>query len=162
MELFLLRHGIAELRHPEIPDAGRKLTPKGEKQLRRVLETAKRSGVEPQLILTSPLRRAQQTAAIASELLDCSRIRETRALLPEASPERIWKELEDYLEPSGDVTRVLLAGHEPHLSSLLGFLMGAPMNVDFKKSALVRVTTRETRDHPAGVLKWILTPRLSR
>ena len=158
MDLFLLRHGIAELRHFEIPDASRKLTPKGEKQLRRVLETARRSGVEPQLILTSPLRRAQQTAAIASELLACSRIRETRALLPEASPELIWKELEDY----GDVSRVLLAGHEPHLSSLLGFLMGAPMNVDFKKAALARVSTEDTWDHPSGVLKWMLTPGLTR
>ena len=157
MDIFLLRHGIAQDRTLEIPDASRRLTPKGERLLRRVLETAKRAGVEPELILTSPLRRAQETAALASEVLGCPRVRETRALLPEIAPVAVWKELQG-LE---NVSRVLLAGHEPHMSLLLAYLLNAPVPLDFKKGALVRVNMR-SMETPRGVLKWMLTPSLTR
>jgi phosphohistidine phosphatase len=153
MDIFLLRHGIAEERSLEIPDASRKLTPKGEKQLRRVLAVAKNAGVEPELILTSPLRRAQETAAVASEVLGCSRVRETRALLPEEEPESVWVELQEL-----ELSSVLLAGHEPHMSAMLSYILGVPLQVDFKKGALVCVDARIS----GASLKWMLTPRLTR
>ncbi len=156
MEIYLLRHGIAESRELEIPDASRRLTPKGVRGLRRVLEVAHKAGASPALILTSPLRRAQETAAIASEILQCSRVRETKALLPEADPAALWKEL----SAIDDATSVLVAGHEPHLSSMLAFLLHAPIHVDFKKGALIRVHMSHMHGTPNGILEWMLTPRL--
>jgi phosphohistidine phosphatase len=158
MEIFVLRHGEAEAQEAGIPDADRKLTPKGKQALKAVLEAARRAKTVPELILSSPLRRAQETAAMAAEALRCQRVVETRNLLPGASPDRLWKELGGY----PDVTQVVLAGHEPHLSFFITFLLEAAVLVDLKKGALVRITTRERHGPPRGVLKWMITPKLAR
>ena len=153
MNLYLLRHGMAE---DTAPDADRRLTAKGKENLRRVLTAAKRSGVAPELILTSPLRRARESAGIASEALDCRRVKESPNLLPAADPAELWKELVEL-----PCQEVLVAGHEPHLSAFLIFLLGNSFAVDFKKGALARVDVRKRSGSPSGVLKWFLTPKLA-
>ena len=57
---------------------------------------------------------------------------------------------------------ILLAGHEPFMSSMAAFLLGsAALQVDMKKAALMRIDCdRQGRD-PRGVLKWMLTPAIS-
>jgi len=57
---------------------------------------------------------------------------------------------------------VLLAGHEPHLSHLIRFLLEAPVAVDLKKGGLVRIDSAAQPGPPRGVLKWLITPRLVR
>ena len=114
--------------------------------------------MRPDLILTSPLRRAQETAAIAAEVLGCKHVVETRNLLPGASPEQIWKEIgSDY-----KVDKILLAGHQPHLGSLIGLLLEAAMMVDLKKGSLVRIATQAKLGPPRGVLKWMITAKLAK
>src|SRR5580704_17747368 len=58
IELYLLRHAIAEDHSPSGRDADRRLTDDGRKKLRRVLERARKASVTPTLILSSPLKRA--------------------------------------------------------------------------------------------------------
>ena len=70
MEIYILRHGIAEDGQAGQPDSERALTPDGRKKLRTVLRVAANAGVAPSLILTSPYKRALQTAQIAAEILD--------------------------------------------------------------------------------------------
>jgi phosphohistidine phosphatase len=154
MELYLLRHGKAEDRAPGKNDAGRKLTPKGKIDVRATLTLAK---LDPQRIFTSPLRRAKETAAIASELFPHCPVTITDALLPTAEPAAIWKEV--CSDPK--LSRALLAGHEPHLGQTIAYLLAAPVSVDLKKGALVRINSPR-RDRPQGVLKWMITPRLAR
>jgi phosphohistidine phosphatase len=158
MEIYVLRHGEAEERASGLADRDRKLTAKGKQDLKAVLKTARKAEVAPDLILTSPLRRALETAAIAAEVLGCKRVVETRSLLPGASPDQIWKEIGS----DHKVEKILLAGHQPHLGSLVGLLLEAPVMVDMKKSCLVRITTQGRLGPPRGVLKWMITTKVAK
>ena len=158
MDIYILRHGEAEEQDTGVVDRDRKLTAKGKRDLKSVLKIARGAGVLPDLILSSPLRRAQETAAIAAEVLECKRIEETRNLVPGASPEQVWKEIcTDY-----KVDTILLAGHQPHLSSLIGLLLEAAVMVDLKKGSLVRIETHGKLGPPRGVLKWMITTKLAK
>jgi phosphohistidine phosphatase len=155
----LLRHGIAEDGRPGSPDADRALTSEGKTKLREVLRLARAADVRPSLILTSPYRRAIETAEIAAEVLSVkhSMVR-SRALEPGANPESVWDEIRAH-KSSGDL---LLAGHEPLFSQLTGFLLGTPqLRIDFKKGMLVRIGLDASGSVPRGVLKWALTPKIA-
>jgi phosphohistidine phosphatase len=157
MELYLLRHGEAEPRQASSPDADRALTAKGKRDVDAVTGQARTGNVRPDVILTSPLRRAKETAAIAQKRMGVKRLLETKALLPDTLPESLWKELSSLEEAKS----VLLAGHEPCLSRLAQFLLRAKVVVDFKKGAMLRITMpRAGGSH--GVLKWMITPRVAR
>lgn len=156
MELYILRHGEAEPRDSGIADEDRALVKKGKADVRAVCEAALRANVEPQLILTSPLRRARETAEIAARVFKECPLQETDAMLPGADPREIWNE-----SLGLRMERVLAVGHEPHVGTLLSFLLGSDIAVDFKKGALVRIDV-QGKGKPRGVLKWVLTPRLAR
>lgn len=158
MEVYILRHGEAEVRRPGRADASRKLTAAGKRDLKAVLKIARKLGAAPQLILTSPLRRAQETAAIAAEVLRSNRVLETKALLPGASPELVWKEI----GAQHKVDSILIAGHNPHLGNLISLLLEAALMADLKKGALVRITTQSRLGPPRGVLKWMMTPKMAK
>ena len=136
MEIYLLRHGIAEDR-AEGGDAQRALTDEGRKKLRRVLERAEKAGVAPSLILSSPYKRALQTAELAADVLHYDKnIVQTEALLPEARPEALWEEFGKHRHEA----TLLVASHEPLMSEAVAWLLGFPaMQVDMKKAALVRI-----------------------
>jgi phosphohistidine phosphatase len=156
MEIYLLRHGTAENAGPGMPDSERALTGEGKEKLRRVL---KQSGVEPSLILSSPYKRAVETAQIAANVLGYKgKIVETRALVPESSPHGVWEEVRARkTEPA-----ILLAGHEPLMSALMAWLLNTPaLQVDMKKAALVRIDFERVGPEPRGILKWMLTPAVA-
>ncbi|HSD65172.1 MAG TPA: histidine phosphatase family protein, partial [Vicinamibacteria bacterium] len=68
MQLLIIRHAIAAERGtPGIPDEERPLTPEGETKFREVAKGLARLVARPDALLTSPLLRARQTAAIAAE-----------------------------------------------------------------------------------------------
>ena len=159
MDLFLLRHGIAEDPKPGQSDFERALTGEGRRKLRDVLEVARHAGVEPTLILSSPLKRAIETAEIATEVLGYkNEILRTKALQPESDPENVWQEIRGHRSEES----ILLAGHEPLFSSLAGYLLGAPsMRVDFKKGGLLKLIVDSFPPHPRAVLAWYLTPKLA-
>ena len=74
---------------------------------------------------------------------------------PEASPFDAWEEIRQRSQERA----ILLASHEPLMSSMVAFLLGSPaLSVDMKKAALVRVDCELAGPEPLGVLKWMLTP----
>ena len=158
MQIFLLRHGIAEDAKPGRPDAERALTSEGRDKLHRVLKRARTAGLDPSLILSSPYRRALETASAAAEVLSYKdEIVRTDALLPEASPFDAW----DEIRARKDERAMLLASHEPFMSALAAFLLDSPaLRVDMKKAALVRIDCERFGPKAAGILKWMLTPGL--
>jgi len=157
MEIYILRHAIAEESGAGVPDAERALTGAGREKLRRVLERAREAGVAPSLILTSPYRRARETAQMAGQLLDCQKIVETDVLIPDSTPVDVWEAIRARRREDA----LLLAGHEPLLGMTVGYLLGAPaLHVDLKKAALVRIDQESFTGAPRGILKWMLTPRL--
>jgi phosphohistidine phosphatase len=159
MELYLLRHGIAEDHSPTGRDQDRRLTEEGREKLRRVLKRAASAGVEPSLIISSPYKRAVETAEIAaSELHYKAEILRVGSLTPDSSPPSVWSEIREHRdEPS-----ILLAGHEPLFSSTVAWLLGSKgQMVDFRKAALVRIDVRGFGPAPQGVLQWMLTAKLA-
>jgi phosphohistidine phosphatase len=159
MEIYILRHGIAEDAPPGQPDSERALTSDGRKKLRSVLRTAASAGVAPSLILTSPYKRALQTAQLAAEILDYKgELLRTKALEPNGSPKAVWDEIRVHK----DEARILLAGHEPLFSRLMAYLLGSPnLQVDFKKGAIACIELDRFPAEPHGVLRWMLTPKLA-
>lgn len=156
MEIYLLRHGIAENARPGLKDSDRALTAEGRQKLQRVLTQAHSAGVKPSLILSSPLRRAMETAEIVAGSLGYKgKIVHTPALMPEAPPAQLWEEL----RARQDERAVVLASHEPLTSAAVAFLLNAPgLQVDMKKAGLVRIDCNRLGVEPRCVLKWYLTP----
>jgi phosphohistidine phosphatase len=152
MELIFLRHGDAEDVGPDGSDFGRRLTPRGEAETECVARLLLNAGVLPQRIITSPLVRAQETAAVVA-----------RGVGPEAvvqADERLKsgagvKEIEA-IAADHPFERLLLVGHEPDLSHTVGALIGGG-RVEVKKSgaACVSLTALEKG---AGELRWLIRP----
>src|SRR6185369_11442986 len=69
MIVHLVRHAEAVERSPQIPEEHRFLTRRGRNRFRKVASSFKKSGMEPDLILSSPLIRAVQTAEILAQVL---------------------------------------------------------------------------------------------
>ncbi|HZS52994.1 MAG TPA: phosphohistidine phosphatase SixA [Bryobacteraceae bacterium] len=159
MELYLLRHGVAEEGNAHIPDAERALTNEGRRKLRQALESAYAAGLAPSLILTSPLKRAVQTAEIAKDVLKYkNQLFRTKALAPGATVEQVWDEVRVHR----DERSLLLVGHNPLFSELSGYLLGSnDLQVDFKKGAILRIDVEHFPPTPKGILRWYLTAKLA-
>ena len=159
MEIYLLRHAIAEEARQGQRDSDRALTDMGREKLRRVLKRARAAGVKPDLIVSSPYRRALETAAAAAATLGYEgKVVTTQALIPNASPQDVWEEIRRHKEEAA----ILLAGHEPQMSALAAFLLNSPaLVVEMKKAGLIRMDCDQFGPQPRCVLKWMLTPSLA-
>ena len=158
MQLYILRHGIAENVKPGESDPDRALTAEGKKKLRETLRVVQRAGVAPELMISSPYIRAMETAAIAMEVLGCKEaLLQTKVLIPTSDPKPVWEEIRVHKS----VASLMLVGHEPLLSALAAYLLGAPsVYVDMKKGTIIRIDIESFGPQPRGVLKWMLVPKL--
>jgi|YNPBryBLVA2012_1023415.scaffolds.fasta_scaffold02249_4 phosphohistidine phosphatase len=157
-ELYLLRHGIAvEPGMPGITEAERPLSEDGVEKMERVALGIARLVGSFGVILTSPLRRARQTADIVAGACECAEaVQEWKHLLPGTSPQTVCANLTPFLE--GD--RILLVGHEPAIGRLAGHLIGCDgQPVVFKKGALCRIDLETPPPAARGTLVWLLQPK---
>src|SRR5688572_22782487 len=121
MKLFFLRHGIAEDPRPGLGDSGRRLTAGGIEEMRGVGRGLRTLGLAFDAILTSPLPRARETAEIAAAALGLEdRLRVEDRLGCGCR----FADLERLLRDQAPRGRVLLVGHEPDMSYLVGALTG--------------------------------------
>jgi phosphohistidine phosphatase len=160
MEVYLLRHGIAEEDSPTGRDSDRQLTSDGRRKLKDVMKTVAAAGVLPDIIVSSPYLRALQTAEIAREILGYTEeVHRSDALVPESDPQQVWQEIRNSYK---GVNSIMLASHEPLMSRCTGFLLNYPdLLVDFKKGGIVRIDLEQFGVQPRGVLKWMLVPKLA-
>jgi len=158
MQLYILRHGIAENVKPGGNDSERVLTAEGKKRLHEILRTVHKAGVSPELIISSPYVRAVETAEIAIEVFGYKEsLLKTDVLVPSSEPKAVWEEIRDHKSAAS----VMLVGHEPLLSALAANLLGAPsLYVDMKKAAILRIDIESFGPQPHGMLKWMLVPKL--
>jgi phosphohistidine phosphatase len=158
MELYLFRHGIAEDARAGSSDADRELTDEGRKKVAEVVKAARKAGVEPSLIISSPYKRAAQTAALAATGFDyASGVLQTDTLVPHGSPEKVWNELREHK----DEAAILLAGHEPMMGRLVAYLLASPaLRIEIKKAAMVRIDMAAFGAVPHGTLRWMIYPKL--
>jgi phosphohistidine phosphatase len=151
-QLWLLRHAVAEP-HGTRADADRKLTARGERQAQIAGIALARLGVEFDAVLYSPKSRARQTAELAAAEWSSGQRKRIRAHPP----------LEGYFDAAqardaaADLDgggRLMLVGHEPHLSALVAELTGG--RVDLKKGGLAAVRLDGLG---GGELALLLRPR---
>ena len=159
MDVFVLRHAIAEDAGPGQADSERRLTDVGRERLRLVVRKAMRAGMAPAVVLTSPYVRARQTADILLEELDhpCELVT-TANLTPYASVADLWQELREYAR----LSPVMVVGHNPQLSELVSVLIGSSRYaLEMKKAAIAYVKDAGAGPRPAGRLAWMLTAKLA-
>jgi phosphohistidine phosphatase len=160
MELYLFRHGIAEDAPPGRSDSSRALTDAGRERSAAVAKMAREAGVAPSLIASSPYLRAVQTAEVAAKEFGYSgELVRLPSLVPHGTPEEVWSDIRELR----DEAAVLLSGHEPLMGHLAAYLLNAPgLQVDMKKSAMVRIDLANMGAAPRGVLRWMIIPKLAR
>ena len=160
MTLYVIRHGIAEDAAPDGDDRSRRLTPAGRRKMRAAAVGMKRLGLRFDVLLTSPLPRATETAAIVSEVMDGEPMpQDVAALEPGVAPVETLRALTRFAAHN----RVAIVGHEPGLSGIVSLLLtGSPdgLRLAFKKGAIVAVDVDDlsTRRSDA-TLRSMLTPR---
>lgn len=152
MRLYLLRHGQADWPDWDKPDDERPLTKRGRKQMRRVAKMLCKLNVSPDVILTSPLPRAEQTARIAAKHL-CVEMRIEPTLGKGFNAAQLRKLLK-----ANRVAELMIVGHEPDFSAVIRVITGA--DVKLLKAGIARVDFEEGAD--AGQLVWLLQPKLAR
>jgi phosphohistidine phosphatase len=160
-ELYILRHGIA-VPHgmPGVPEAERPLTPKGEERMKEIGRGLAVLGLKVDRIVTSPLRRARETAEIvAQELGLVDRLEVSPVLEPTSEPAT----LRDWLREREE-SRLMIVGHNPSLSELVGLLLlgeDGKLPLELKKGGIAALFS------PAAIgphfeLEWLAPPRLLR
>ena len=159
--LYVVRHAIAADAPAGGTDAARRLTPAGRRKMEDVVRGLRTLEVAPDVLITSPLVRAVETARIvAAGLRGAPEPRELEALEPDVPPIETVRAL----RPFGRNQHVMVVGHEPNLSSVLAVLLtGSPDGaaIELKKGgcAALELTAFEPR---AGTLRWLLPPRALR
>ena len=155
MILYFLRHGLAGSRAEwKGDDALRPLTKEGMKNMVRQAETLADLGLKLDLIITSPLARAFQTADIVADRLKMGeKLVQDDRLAPGFGSDDLEKVLLDHAETQN----VLLVGHEPDFSLTISTLVGG--RVLLKKGGLARVDITNT-EPLQGELLWLLPPKL--
>jgi phosphohistidine phosphatase len=161
MRISLLRHGIAVDRGTPgyDDDSQRPLTAKGERRMRRAAEGMLALGLMHDSVVSSPYRRALQTADIVARVLKVSdgpHLSDT--LAPDGDPRRLIEELQSTDRASQDL---MLVGHEPYLSRLIStLLIGNPsLPVVMRKGGLCTLESDTLRFGCCAQLIWLLTPR---
>jgi phosphohistidine phosphatase len=161
MELYLLRHGMAVERGGRgfEDDAARPLTAKGRRQVRKSAGAIAKLAGPFDLILSSPLLRAKQTAEIVARKWGLKkRLKFSNALAPGGAARHLVRLLGR--EKPAPKT-VLLVGHEPDLSLLVSLLTCGrqELQLDFKKGGLCKLEAGVLRAGKCAQLAWLLTPK---
>jgi phosphohistidine phosphatase len=152
MQLCFLRHGEADWPDWTKPDDERPLTDFGKKEVRQVAKFLDRLKVKPDLVVTSPLPRASQTAEIAAEQLK-TKLRHDEALEPGFGMNELRTVLKRHRS-----TVLMLVGHEPDFTTVISELTGASLKLSKAGVALLDVDPESEE----GKLLWLFPPKLAR
>jgi len=152
MELYFLRHGEADWPDWKKSDDERPLTKRGKREMRDVAKFLDRLKVRPNLIVTSPLPRAAQTAEIAADYLK-AKLRKDELLAPGFGPSKLRTVLKRHRAKV-----LMLVGHEPDFTQVISELTGASLKLSKGGVALLDVDPESEE----GKLLWLFPPKLAR
>jgi phosphohistidine phosphatase len=166
LDLYLLRHGDAGKRMAvaaggntgDVP-----LTIVGREEIAIIARSVKALNLRFSAIVTSPLKRAVQTAKIIAKVLAIeNRISVWNDLVPEGNRSKLYNKLNQYTRDSS----VLMIGHEPYLSNIMYDMIFQKNRVDqlgrisLKKAGLAKISVISLTPNISGELRWLLTPRI--
>jgi phosphohistidine phosphatase len=162
MELLIVRHAIAlerdTNRWPD--DEERPLSARGMARARKAAVGLKALTAAPDRVLTSPLLRAAQTAAILAQVAGWPKATVCRQLMPGIAPRELLAVLGRTRED-----RVAVVGHEPGLGALLAACLPAGVGgaaFAFRKMGVALLEFQGAPRAGRGQLMWFLPPRLLR
>jgi len=163
VEVYLLRHGEAGKRVPVAErDTERALTAAGRQEIEEVGEGLAALGFEFDFVVTSPLKRAKETATIVNKALSRKgAVEEWQELSPEGNRDGFYRRL-GKLRPGSEV---LCVGHEPYLTTAIGEVAGrggeaSPgFRISLKKGGLAKLSVTGFNPRITGELRWLLTPK---
>jgi phosphohistidine phosphatase len=153
MQLYFVRHGIAEDFAEGKTDAQRALTREGIARTKMTAHALHQAGVKPRRLYSSPLLRAQETAQIIAEEIGV-KVVVRKALAPGFDVEAVTNLIAG-LKPED---RVMFVGHEPDLSSVISRIIGGG-EIIMKKGSVARVDV-VMREPLHGALIWLLPTKL--
>ncbi|HWA16092.1 MAG TPA: histidine phosphatase family protein [Gemmatimonadales bacterium] len=159
MKLLLIRHADAGERDGERwpDDRDRPITDKGERRQEKMAKRLRKLGFKPTLVLSSPWKRAWQTAEITSRVMDCPAPVASDALAAAPSLTR----LASAIGRRGAEEVVALVGHEPWMGELAARLLtGEPngLNIAWAKSGVMLLDAAQVRPGEA-TLEMFLRPK---
>lgn len=159
MQLYVVGHGIA-VESGEIPDEWRPLTDKGRRRFQRTARAFGKLGRRLDLILTSPLVRAVQTAEILASETEPAEV----AVLAELDPKSEIEALRHAIALRADKAEaVAIVGDQAQLSAMLAALAGvSPADIDLEDGAIVRVDVSTLTDGTSADPRWWLKPKGTR
>jgi phosphohistidine phosphatase len=152
MKLYFLRHGEADWPNWKKPDDERPLTKRGKREMRDVAKFLDRLKVRPDLIVTSPLPRAAQTAEIAADYLK-AKVRKDEVLAPGFGASKMRTVLKRHR-----ANTLMLVGHEPDFTNAISGLTGASLKLAKAGVALVDVDLESSE----GKLLWVFPPKITK
>lgn len=157
MNVYLIRHGEAESGGFSVSDFDRQLTPHGRKVMKKAAEAWLRIIPTPELIISSPLIRAKQTAEIVHSIMKVkSEILYDRRLAGNDDTDSICEMVNTLGAKS-----VMLFGHEPDMSIHLSNLVSnGSMNAEYKKGMIAKISFYTKAARAKGVLEFLLPAKL--
>lgn len=160
MRLLIIRHGIAEDREvwarTSSNDDDRPLTDEGRQKMVLNAKGLRRAIDAIDVLATSPLVRARQTAQIVADSFKLGRIETSKSLVPDTLPSQFV----EWLERHRDKSVVAVVGHEPHLGLLVTWLLTGveESHVDLKKGAACLLEVEGAPGPGSARLCWSIAP----
>lgn len=157
MNVYLIRHGEAESGGYSVTDFERRLTPHGKKLVKKAAEYWKKIIPVPELIVSSPLLRAKETAEIVHGVFGVkSDITFDRLLAGNTDTDSVC----EMINMAG-VNSIMLFGHEPDMSHHLSVMTsGGYMNAEFKKAMIARISFSSRAAKGRGVLEFLIPAKI--
>jgi phosphohistidine phosphatase len=164
MILYIVRHGIADPPGtPGIDDCDRALTDEGVSKMKQIAAGLYQSGWTPEIILSSPLVRARQTAKILFQAFGKGiELKIFPALAPGGVRGELFREIGS-LEKK-EINRLMIVGHQPSLGEIAGEIaFGSSKHyIELKKGGVCTIELESVQGIPKGRLVELLTPSILR
>jgi phosphohistidine phosphatase len=161
MDLYIIRHAIAEQldKKNDFTDEKRALTNEGRTRMKEGARGLRKLGIELDLILTSPLVRAVETADIVAAAfgLSVKDIELTDNLKPGASIDNLFADI----KKRGSVESLALVGHQPDLGEIIARVVqgNGDLSLTLKKGSACSINVVETVPTIRGNLMWLMMPK---
>lgn len=164
LELYLVRHAVAAERGPDYPDDRlRPLTDEGVTKFARAVAGLREFGVTLDVVITSPLQRARETAdLLVAGLRPKPKLVVVEALAPDHTLAEVMTAVGKVASTGRGASRLALVGHEPDLGAMAARLLGARGTMEFRKGAVCRIDVDRAMPSGPGTLRWFLPPRALR
>lgn len=155
--LYFLRHAPALSTEAAgaVRDADRPLSAEGRRRMERAAGGMLRMRIAADAILSSPLLRARETAAIVADRLEIPA--RSRGTLDELASGATWSGVGAALRPYAALGSLILVGHQPDLSAMVAEIVELGRgSVEFTPGSLARIDVDAIPPRAGGRLRWIL------